>query len=328
MKNSIRHKRQRPILAPRPTPVKPPRPTPPHPSEAAGEVIDAYLTHLQVERRLAANTIDSYARDLQRLAAFAEERGRPVLALTREDLEALVRAVISDGRSPRTAARLVAGVRGFFRYLVAEGSLAASPADEVRASRPWPSLPRLLAPDEVERLLEQPDVGTPAGLRDKALLEVLYATGLRVSELVGLRAQDLHLGAGYLTCVGKGSKQRIVPIGDEAARWLRRYVTESRPVLTKRRQPPTVFVNARGGPMTRVGFWKLLKGHGRAAGLRRDISPHMLRHSFATHLLERGADLRAIQVMLGHADLSTTQIYTHVLESRMRAIYDRYHPRA
>lgn len=205
--------------------------------------------------------------------------------------------------------------------------MAASPADDVRASRPWPSLPKFLSPEEVERLLAQPDVSTPLGLRDKALFELLYATGLRVSELVGLRAQDLHLAAGYLTSVGKGNKERVVPVGDEAARWLQRYAVEGRPALTRHRQPPVVFVNARGGRMSRVGFWKILKAHGRRAGLRRDLSPHMLRHSFATHLLERGADLRAIQVMLGHVDLSTTQIYTHVLESRMRAIYDRFHPR-
>lgn len=321
----MRQKRQPPILAPRGTPVKP---APDASPASSGPAIDAYLTHLRVERRLALNTVDGYARDLARLAAFADARGRRIARLTRDDLEALVRDLITQGLSPRSAARLVAAVRGFYRHLVSEGQLAASPADELRASRPWPSLPKLLSPDEVERLLAQPDVGTPAGLRDKALIEVLYATGLRVSELVGLRAPDLHLAAGYLTCVGKGSKERVVPVGDEAARWLRRYTDEARPALTKRRQPPQVFVNARGGPLTRVGFWKILKGYGRAAGLRRDLSPHMLRHSFATHLLERGADLRAIQVMLGHADLSTTQIYTHVFETRMRAIYDRYHPRA
>jgi integrase/recombinase XerD len=171
-------------------------------------------------------------------------------------------------------------------------------------------------------------VSTPRGLRDKALIEVLYATGMRVSELIGLKPDDLNLDDGYLTCTGKGSKQRIVPIGKEASAWVRRYIRDGRPPLLHRRTSPWLFVNARdGGPLSRVGFWKVLKGYGIKAGVNRDLSPHVLRHSFATHLLERGADLRAIQVMLGHADLSTTQIYTHVLEARLRAVYDRFHPR-
>jgi integrase/recombinase XerD len=184
--------------------------------------------------------------------------------------------------------------------------------------------------EEVDRLLAEPDVKTPRGLRDRALIEVLYATGLRVSELIGLRPGDVNLEGSYLTCTGKGEKQRIVPMGDEAADWVRRYLRDSRPALLGKRTSPRLFVNARrGGPgLTRVGFWKILKGYGRTARLTAGLSPHMLRHSFATHLLERGADLRAIQMMLGHADLSTTQIYTHVLQQRMRAVYDRFHPRA
>jgi integrase/recombinase XerD len=190
-------------------------------------------------------------------------------------------------------------------------------------------LPKFLTSEEVEQLLRAPDVRTPRGLRDRAMIEVLYATGLRVSELVSLRAQDLQLEAGYLTTTGKGRKQRVVPIGDEAVSWVRRYVAEARPLLLGRRSSPRLFVNARlGTGMTRVGFWKILKGYARLIGLSRQISPHVVRHSFATHLLERGADLRAIQMMLGHADLSTTQIYTHILDARMRVIYDRFHPRA
>jgi integrase/recombinase XerD len=191
-------------------------------------------------------------------------------------------------------------------------------------------LPRYLAVEEVDRLLAQPDVSTPRGLRDRALIELLYATGMRVSELVGLRPSDVNLEASYLTCTGKGDKQRIVPIGDEASSWVGRYIREARPSLLRRRSTPRLFVNARGGgvALTRIGFWKILKGYARQAGLTSSLSPHMLRHSFATHLLERGADLRAIQMMLGHADLSTTQIYTHVLEQRMRAVYDQFHPRA
>jgi len=237
---------------------------------------------------------------------------------------------MAEGRSPRSVARAIACYRGFYKYLLIEGRLTASPADDLRPPRAWKSLPRYLSVEEVDRLIAQPDVATPRGLRDRALIEVLYATGLRVSELVALRPSDLHLEASYLKCLGKGSKERVVPIGDEASRWVGRYLRESRPTLLGRRTSPRVFVNARGGGigLSRVGFWKILKGYARTAELTRSLSPHMLRHSFATHLLERGADLRAIQMMLGHADLSTTQIYTHVLEHRMRSIYDQFHPRS
>lgn len=292
--------------------------------------IDAYLTHLRVERRLAGNSVESYARDLTLLATFAAGRGVGAAALTLADLEALVRDLMSEGRSPRSVARAVACFRGFYRYLVIDGTLKHNPADDLRPPRAWAVLPRYLSVEEVDRLIAQPDVTTARGLRDRALIELLYATGMRVSELVGLRPADVNLDASYLTCTGKGDKQRIVPIGDEAGDWVRRYVRESRPELLGRRTSPRLFVNARGGGpgLTRVGFWKILKGYAIAAGLARTLSPHQLRHSFATHLLERGADLRAIQMMLGHADLSTTQIYTHVLEQRMRTIYDQFHPRA
>ncbi len=289
--------------------------------------MDEYLNHLRVERRLADNSVESYARDLVRLMAFAADRGKPLAGLDRADLEESVRLDLSGGLSPRSAARAIACLRGFYRFLVRNGTLGASPADDVQAPRAWPALPKFLSTDEVEQLLSQPDAGSPAGLRDKALLELLYATGMRVSELVGLRPADVNLSAGYLTCIGKGGKQRLVPVGDEAAKWVQQYQRRGRPALVKSRETPRLFVNARGGPLSRVGFWKILKGYGRSAGLRRDLSPHVLRHSFATHLLERGADLRAIQMLLGHADLSTTQIYTHILETRMRAIYDRFHPR-
>lgn len=292
--------------------------------------LDAYLTHLTVERRLAANSVEGYARDLNGLAEFAAKRGTDVDALTRADLESVVRDLMAEGRSPRSVARAVACYRGFFRFLVIDGRLRASPADDLRPPRAWKVLPRYLSVDEVDRLLEQPVVSTPRGLRDRALIELLYATGMRVSELLSLRPADVNLEASYLTCTGKGSKQRIVPIGDEAAEWVKKYLRESRPALLRRRSSSRLFVNAKGGGpgLTRVGFWKILKTYALRAGLTQGMSPHMLRHSFATHLLERGADLRAIQMMLGHADLSTTQIYTHVLEQRMRTIYDRFHPRA
>jgi integrase/recombinase XerD len=292
--------------------------------------LDAYITHLTVERRLARNSIDSYARDLNGLADFADQRGSAIEALTRTDLEGYVRDLMAEGRSPRSVARAVACYRGFFRFLVIDGRLTVNPADDLRPPRAWKVLPRYLAVEDVDRLIEQPNVSTPRGLRDRALIELLYATGMRVSELLSLRPADVNLEASYLTCSGKGDKQRIVPIGDEAGDWVKRYLREGRHALLGKRSSPRLFVNAKGGGpgLTRVGFWKILKAYARQAGLTKTLSPHMLRHSFATHLLERGADLRAIQMMLGHADLSTTQIYTHVLEQRMRSIYDKFHPRA
>ena len=223
-------------------------------------------------------------------------------------------------------------MRGFYRFLVLERRIEHSPADDLQSPRAWPALPRFLSLEDVDALLAQPDVSTPLGLRDRAMFDLLYATGMRVSELVGVRAVDLHLDEGYLTCIGKGNKERLIPIGEQAADSVRRYAREGRPSLVAGSKRPgrssRLFVNARGGPLSRVGFWKILKRHGAAASLPRTLSPHVIRHSFATHLLERGADLRAIQMMLGHADLSTTQIYTHVLEARLRSVYNRFHPRA
>lgn len=298
--------------------------------QSSASAVDAYLTHLTVERRLAANSVESYARDLVLLAEYAAGKGAALDALTRPDLEALVRELVGQGRSPRSVARAVACYRGFYRFLVIDGRLRMSPADDLRPPRAWKTLPRYLSVEEIDRLIDQPNVETARGLRDRALIELLYATGMRVSELVGLRPADVNLEACYLTCTGKGSKQRIVPIGDAAAEWVRRYLREGRSVLLGARSSPRLFVSARGGGtgLTRVGFWKIIKLYALQAGLTRHLSPHTLRHSFATHLLERGADLRAIQMMLGHADLSTTQIYTHVLEQRMRSLYDRFHPRA
>ena len=290
-------------------------------------MIDVYITYLRDVRRMSPNTVESYARDLAQLAAFAEKTGRPVEALDRKDLESFVRSLMTAGLAPRSVARLVACLRGFYKFVVVEKALAKNPAEDLRSPRGWASLPKFLSLEEVDRLLSQPDVAAPRGLRDKALIELLYATGLRVSELVSLRAGDLHLDEGYLTCVGKGDKQRMVPMGSDAASWVQRYIREGRPAILKKRSSPWLFVNVRGGALSRVGFWKILKEYGKKAALHADLSPHVLRHSFATHLLERGADLRMIQVMLGHADLSTTQIYTHVLEARLKAVYDRFHPR-
>ena len=299
-------------------------------SKPAPVAVQAFLTHLTVERRLAANSVESYGRDLQALSAHAAAQDVDIASLERTSLEAFVRELMSQGRSPRSVARAVACYRTFYKFLLLEGRLKVSPAEDLRPPRAWKVLPRYLSVEDVDQLIAQPDVTTPRGLRDRALIELLYATGMRVSELISIRPADIHLDASYLQCTGKGDKQRIVPMGDQAASWVERYVREARGTLLGKRRSPRLFVNARGGGpgLTRVGFWKILKGYAKQAGLAKTLSPHTLRHSFATHLLERGADLRAIQMMLGHADLSTTQIYTHVLEQRLRSVYDKFHPRA
>ena len=302
--------------------------------------IDTYLRHLQAVRRLSANSLESYARDLRSLDAFARSKGKDARSLDRRQLEAWTRGLMSEGRAPSSVARAIAGIRGFYKFLVMDGRAPADPSSELRAPRAFKALPKYLSLEDVDKLIEAPDVTTAAGIRDRAMIELLYATGLRVSELVSLRPHDLRLDSGYLTCTGKGDKQRIVPVGNEAKQWLARYINDARPSLigsgkkrpsaalrTSARTAAPLFVSTRGGRMSRSGFWRLLRAHGRAAGVRGALSPHVVRHSFATHLLERGADLRAIQMMLGHADLSTTQIYTHVLEARLRTVYDRFHPR-
>lgn len=304
---------------------KPPEadePLPPAP------LVDAWLDHLRVERRRAANTVDSYARDLELLRRYAAGSGVDLVALDRHALEAFVRELMGRGLAPRTVARVVSSVRGFYRYLVVSRRRDANPADDLQPPQSWAALPKYLSIEEVDRLLNMPDVSMARGLRDRAFIELLYATGLRVSELVGLTAANLNLDGGFLTTMGKGGKERLVPIGDEAAQWLTRYLRDARPSLLGRRPSARLFVNARrGGSLSRLGVWKIVKAYGRAAGVGERLSPHVLRHSFATHLLDRGADLRAIQMMLGHADLSTTQIYTHVLEARLRAVHERHHPR-
>ncbi|MEZ5285458.1 MAG: site-specific tyrosine recombinase XerD [Vicinamibacterales bacterium] len=293
-----------------------------------GRLIDSFLLHLSAERRLSSHTVDAYAVDVRHLADFSAAQGRRLAGLGRADLEAFVRTLMADGRAARSVARTVAAIRTFYRYMVVNGGLEHSPAADVRAPRAIKTLPTSLSAAEVERLLAAPDVTTLRGLRDRAMIELLYATGLRVSELVALGLSHVNLDEGVLTTMGKGRKERVVPIGDEAARWVGRYLREARPVLAARRPSTRLFVNARGGgAITRVGFWKLLRAYAVPLGLADRLSPHVVRHSFATHLLEHGADLRAIQVMLGHADLSTTQIYTHVLDARLRTLYDRHHPR-
>ena len=289
--------------------------------------VDSFLDELRVARRLAANTLQSYRRDLDALLRHAASRKIAVDALSRADLEAFVRDRMAAGLAPRSVARLVASIRGFYRFLVRDGQLRHDPAGDLHAPRAWPALPKFLSLEDVDRLIDQPDVSTVLGVRDRALIELLYATGMRVSELLAVRPADMNLPAGYLICQGKGSKQRLVPVGGEAVAWIGRYTAHGRPRLVRGRACAWLFVNTRGGRLSRVGFWKILKKHGREAGLPADLSPHVIRHSFATHLLQRGADLRSIQSLLGHADLSTTQIYTHIAEARLKAVYEQFHPR-
>ncbi|RMH41465.1 MAG: site-specific tyrosine recombinase XerD [Deltaproteobacteria bacterium] len=287
---------------------------------------DLFLDHLKVERNLSPNTLDGYARDLRR---FVDECGRRSAGDVRpvDIVDHLVR-LADAGLAARSRARALVAVRGLFRFLVAERAIDADPTETLEGPKIGRRLPDVLSPDEVDRLLAAPPADTPRGARDAAMLEVLYATGLRVSELVRLAVDDVHLDRGYVRAFGKGRKQRLVPLGQVAIDRVRAYLTGHRATFVKRPDEPALFLTSRGRPMTRQGFWKLLRGYAAAAGIRRPISPHKLRHSFATHLIERGADLRAVQAMLGHADIGTTQIYTHVSRGHLVDVVRRHHPRA
>jgi integrase/recombinase XerD len=300
---------------------------PPRPAGGCA-AIERYLDHLAAERGLAANTLVAYRQDLERLRA-AVEPARTITQTRHEDLLGIVQRMRVQGRSPRSVARWIAAVRGYFAFLVSQHEIDEDPTAHVDAPRVWRTLPKVLSADEVTALLAAPARGGGArGLRDAAILEVLYATGLRVSELVGLHLGDLHLDAGYLRCWGKGSKERVVPLGGEADAAVQRYLAEGRPELLGSRRTDVLFVNERGVALTRQGLWKMIKRYGSLAGSERGLSPHVVRHSFATHLLENGADLRAVQLLLGHADITTTQIYTHVNRERLRRLYESFHPRA
>jgi integrase/recombinase XerD len=287
----------------------------------------AYLNFCRVEKGLAANTLAAYAADLERFREFQKGRGRPG-GTGLEDLRAWVDSLHAAGLSDRSIARHVTTIRNFFSFLLREGAAADDPAERLRAPKRWETLPNFLNRGEIESLLEAPDPQQPRGLRDLAMLHLLYASGLRVSELCRLGMGDVNTEAGVVRTTGKGNKQRLVPVGRPALDALAGYLLNGRPKLLKGRASRYLFVSARGGCLTRQAFWKLLAGYGRKAGIFRGISPHVIRHSFATHLLEGGADLRSLQVMLGHADISTTQIYTHVVRTRLRETVDRHHPRA
>lgn len=292
------------------------------------EAIEGFIYYLKVERGRSTNTLQAYRHDLRRLAAWLEERGvRSPAEVTHALLADHLVALDREGLGLRSIARARTSVRQLFVFLVKEGHLEADPTALLDAPRFPSPLPVVLTGAQVEALLAAPDPDSTLGLRDAAMIETLYATGLRVSELVGLPLAALDLRIGLVKVRGKGDKERLVPVGGRATELLARYLERSRPLLDPDGHAATVFVNRRGRPMTRQNFWQRLNGWARRAGIRGKVSPHVLRHSFATHLLENGADLRALQAMLGHADISTTQIYTHVTRARLRALHERHHPR-
>ena len=287
---------------------------------------DQFMYHLRVERGLAENTIQSYSRDLRRFLQFLATRGISPLHATQNDVMNYM-ATLEGVLSVRSAARNLSAVKMFFRFLVSDGKIDKSPARLLGTPKLPQRLPGVLSQGEVESLLAQPDISRPLGQRDKAMLEILYATGLRVTELVSLKVSNVNLEAGYVRTVGKGTKERIIPMGGKAVEALKAYAQDGRAGLLKKRTSPYLFVNLRGTHITRQGFWKNIKRYGREACIKKEITPHILRHSFASHLLEGGADLRSVQVMLGHEDISTTQIYTHVTRERLKKIHEKYHPR-
>jgi len=291
-------------------------------SEADARHVDAFCDALWLEDGLAKNTLESYRRDLAQLAAHLAGRG---LAQAREqDLFGFLAA--RRGRSS-SAARMLSTLKRFYRYCLRERRIRADPTLRLDPPKRAPRFPKSLSEADVEALLGAPDAETPRGLRDRAMLEVLYASGLRVSELVGLKTHEANLDAGVVRILGKGSKERLVPLGEEAVAWVQRYLREARPALLKRKSNDALFVTDRGAGMTRQAFWHLLRRHGRRAIPGKSLSPHVLRHAFATHLINHGADLRVVQMLLGHADISTTQIYTHVARERLKALHAKHHPR-
>lgn len=292
--------------------------------KAQRDFIKEFLTYIQVEKGLARHTLESYGRDLARLQRFAEKANKPVEELTRADLRKWIAQLSREGLAPTSVARAVSAARGLFRFLMLDGHIKRHPTEDLDTPQRFAYLPQFLTEDEINQLLAAPDIATEAGVRDRALLEVMYAAGLRVSELVSLKQSDVDVQAGLLVCHGKGSKERRVPLGKSAIQWVQRYnIIRSRygkPSL------PQLFVNG-AKPITRQFAWSMIKRYAKKAGVK-DISPHTLRHSFATHLLQHGADSRSVQALLGHSDISTTQIYTHITDRHLRNSYDKHHPRA
>jgi len=294
--------------------------------------ISSFLVHVKVEKGLAANTHAAYRRDLAKFEEFAKKRKLELAKISRDDLVDFLAGLYHQKLESKTVARHIVTLRNFFRYAHIQEAIADDPAMNLESPKIRKSLPGYLRLEDVERLLQQPDGNTAAGLRDRAMLEVLYSTGLRVSELTGLKVSDLDTKVGCVRCIGKGDKERVVPVGRKALGIVEKYLRSGRPEMVRGARggaaSPFLFVNRRGAKISRVGVWKILSNYGKLAGLRVPLTPHMLRHSFATHLLERGADLRSVQLMLGHSDISTTQIYTHVVEERLKQVYKAHHPRA
>ena len=288
------------------------------------DLIREFLAYIQVEKGLSANTLQSYARDIAKLQSWATQNRKQIDQLERKDLREWIASMSRDGLAPSSVSRSMSAARGFFRFLILDNHIQKHPAEDIRTPQRHSRLPKFLSEEEMERLLLAPDLKTDRGVRDRALLETMYAAGLRVSELCGLRAADLELDAALITCHGKGSKQRRIPIGKSAVHWLQRYLA-----IRKRFgnvAAPELFLH-RGRGLTRQAAWAIIKTHAAAAGVP-DISPHTLRHSFGTHLMQHGADSRSVQALLGHSDISTTEIYTHITDLHMRKAYDRFHPRA
>jgi integrase/recombinase XerD len=296
-------------------------------SPPSGDILAEFQLFLRAEKTLADNSIQSYGRDLAKFLIFLQREKLSWPKAREADVVRFIHQQSQGGLSARSLARLISSLKAFYKFLIADGRAKKNPTLHLSSPKAWFSLPKFLTIKEVQSLLRQPDAEDDHGVRDRAMLEVMYAAGLRVSELVGLRVDDVHLKDDFVLCRGKGGKERIVPIGRAAVDAVQRYLDQARPRLLKR---PTeaLFLTRRGGPFTRQGFWKALRQYARAASLTAKISPHVLRHSFATHLLERGADLRSVQLMLGHSQITTTQIYTHVSRDRLRKVYDKFHPRA
>lgn len=295
--------------------------------DAERQRIDAFIDGLWMESGLSRHTLAAYRADLVGLARWLAARGSSLLAARRDLLLGYLAQRLQGGAKPRSTARLLSTLRRFYRYQVREGRLQEDPTAQIDSPKLGRPLPGALSEAEVEALLAAPAPDDPLGLRDRAMLELLYATGLRVSELVGLTMDQLNLRQGVVRVIGKGSKERLVPLGEEAGDWLDRYLAEARPALLKGRAAALLFVTQRGEGMTRQAFWYRIKHYARLAGITRELSPHTLRHSFATHLLNHGADLRVVQLLLGHSDLSTTQIYTHVARQRLQELHAKHHPR-
>lgn len=293
------------------------------------EILEEFFDYLTVEKNLAANTLAAYQRDLKKYLAYCRQAGYSNWEqVTLADINSFLAELRRQGLNPKSISRQIVSLRNFHRFLAEEERVSHDPTVNLESPRPWKKLPYFLNLEEVDGLLAAPDVSKPLGLRDRAMLDCLYATGLRVSELVSLALQDLNLTAGFLRCLGKGSKERLVPLGSQAQTSMKNYQHGARPLLAKGRMTDYFFLSQQGDKMTRQGFWKILRKYARQVGITKKVSPHVLRHSFATHLLERGADLRSVQMMLGHADISTTQIYTHVAQERLKAILHKHHPRS